>query len=173
MEQQTQIGRTYPVDGVSHRDSAPAFAVAESDSPSTSQPASVPANHSHPSSTRSSPRDRHANMMDSRGRMQASAVADGNPRGSAAWHAHNQAQYTRAAAAGGTTPRSGGGRGLQPQQSLPSLKASGLLDSWKPPTDGFGQPMSISKEDERAALMMQHSRSHSASRAAQPLYPTT
>ena len=40
----------------------------------------------------------------------------------------------------------GGGARLRPQQSLPSLKASGLLDSWKPPTEAFAQAMSISRD---------------------------
>ena len=70
----------------------------------------------------------------------------------------NSATHGRSGSGGGFSelmvPNGGGGGArLRPQQSLPSLKASGLLDSWKPPTEAFAQAMSISRELLRILFM--------------------
>ena len=67
--------------------------------------------------------------------------------------------YAGGGGAGGAAAR------LRPQQSLPSLKASGLLDSWKPPTEAFAQAMSISRESGGHAHGHGHVHAHSQSQS--------
>ena len=164
-EQRSQIGRAYPVDGVSQRETAPAFAVASSDSSPSSQHASVAAHsqsRSQSSSARSSPRDRHNVVLDPRLVSPGSVAHSGSPGRDQPQHQQqrlspqhmHQAMGTGAAVHRSSVDLSGGGgppsgRTLQPQQSLPSLKASGLLDSWKPPVEAFAQA-SISRGEERS-----------------------
>lgn len=149
-EQRSQIGRTYPVDSVSQRDTAPAFAVASADD-DPPPPAKAPstASRSSPSSTRSSPRDQHTNVASSAQQKRRPSVAAPSSSGSAhggspGKQQQRQAQYVHDSMSAAPA----GGRTLQPQQSLPSLKASGLLDYSKPVTDAFSQA-SISRTDER------------------------
>lgn len=56
-------------------------------------------------------------------------------------------------------------------QSLPSLKASGLLDSWKPPTDAFAHSVTISprvpRQEEHARAGIHPSQISSSSNAQQ------
>lgn len=142
-EQQSQIGRTYHVDSVSQRDGAPAFAVATSDATGASAagpPAKTSRSHSGssasgPSSTRSSPRNQHSAAR------RSSLHGNSPPRQPVARqpYAHDgmvngPVGAVRDIANANTT------RTLQPQQSLPSLKASGLLDVSRigaPPTEAF------------------------------------
>lgn len=137
-EQQSQIGRTYPVDSVSQSDSSPAFAVASSDSSSPSSPRSSQhsprsqPSSSQPSSTRSSPRDRHAHPRSSPPASYPSA-SDLSPSRRHSQHSPPQSMRVH--------------RPVQPQQSLPSLKASGLLDSWKPPTEAFVQSGQMPRQE--------------------------
>lgn len=170
-EQRSQIGRTYPVDSVSERDTAPAFAVASSDDDppppaktkaSSSSESSRSQSHSQSqspqssSSTRSSPRDQHSSAQAQRRPSQVIAAGRGGVHGRSPQQHQPQgrqgAQYAHDGGSG-TSVGSGfargeaGGRTLQPQQSLPSLKASGLLDYSKPVTDAFSQA-SISRADD-------------------------
>ncbi|GJE90984.1 Zn(II)2Cys6 transcription factor [Phanerochaete sordida] len=127
-EQQAQIGRTYPVEGVSQSHGSPAFQSASQSSSPTSQHA--PTVRSPLSSVRSSPRDRPSSVVDLRAAARQQAHHPASPP------QHQQQHFERGDT---STPR-----GLQPQQSLPSLKASGLLDNWRPPTEAFTQAVQIS-----------------------------
>lgn len=57
-------------------------------------------------------------------------------------------------------------------QSLPSLKASGLLDSWKPPTEAFAHSVMISprvpRQDDHARAGIHPSQMSSSSTASHP-----
>lgn len=152
-EQRSQIGRTYHVDSVSERDAPPAFAVANSEgSSSVVEPASkAPRSHasssSRGSSTRSSPRDQHS-----------TAYLGSSPPG------QRPAQYAPhdTLANGRDVASAASSRLLQAQRSLPSLKASGLLEvkgAPPPPTEAFAAA-SISGASDRVAG---HRHAHSQS----------
>ena len=133
-EQRSQIGRTYHVDSVSQRDAPPAFAVANNNDPSAvSEPAhkssrSNASSSSRGSSTRSSPRDQHST---------AYSGSSTSPPGQRPAHytpLDSQTASNDCDVANNATSQ----RMLQAQRSLPSLKASGLLDvSRGPPTEAF------------------------------------
>lgn len=171
-EQRSQIGRTYPVDtAASQRESPPAFAVASSDTAPMTQ-AQTP--RSQPSSSRSSPRENHSVAGSSRGAAQTPSSNGGHSQGGSPrnQHHHSQSQqyqqppqqYGQPGAAP-TTPRDmaspagmnngQGQRPLQSQQSLPSLKASGLLETWKPPADAL-QNTVATRNDRPPSGMVNH-----------------
>ncbi|KAI0072684.1 hypothetical protein K474DRAFT_1775273 [Panus rudis PR-1116 ss-1] len=133
--QRSQIGRSYPVDSISKRDSPPAFAVA-SDASSAS------------SSTNSSPREPDAQYTFAQAESRSVVVAD-NTSNMQQTHGQGQ-QITR-----GYSPTSQGvlekdlaaarammGDGHHPT-SLPSLRTMGIMPhdamnkSWNPPTEAL------------------------------------
>lgn len=147
-EQQAQIGRTYPVEGVSQTHGSPAFQSASSHSSPTSQHASTIRSPS--SSTRGSPRDRHS-IVD----LHAAARQQSHQHPSPPQHYEQPHDSMRTEH---LHPRT-----LQPQQSLPSLKASGLLDNWRPPTEAFAQAVSISGQNTGGMLPSPHAMSQPSS----------
>ena len=87
-EQQTQIGRTYPVEGVSQSHGSPAFqSASQSSSPTSQHGASV---RSPPSSVRSSPRDRHGSIVDLRAAARQQAHHPASPQ----QQQHFECKYT-------------------------------------------------------------------------------
>ncbi len=125
-EQRSQIGRTYPVESTSKRETPPSFTVADS-SPS---PSSTNSPHEPEGQQYYAPNDPHGVVI---------ADSSNDPHN---FHGHNGGY--------GSELGIGGMHVLDPAvsrrdaQSLPSLKASGLLDSWKPPTDAFAHSVTIS-----------------------------
>ncbi|KAF7794476.1 hypothetical protein EIP86_005610 [Pleurotus ostreatoroseus] len=191
-QQRAQIGRAYPVEGVPQRETAPAFAVAESDSPSpstvqytqtrarqqardqardvdssasSSSPASTAGSRSPEAYSRGSPREKAGAPLARGGSGSSSSVGGGRPRRERSLgrerehgrrhehehthgHGHGHTQARLGHARTNSSPRTAPSTSLSPsvpprvapaaralhgQQSLPSLKASGLLDSWRPP----------------------------------------
>ena len=146
-KQRIQIGRTYPVEGVPQREAPPAFVVSESESSPSSQAASL---RSQPSSARSSPREQHSGVE----------------------HGHNGSNAGAGVGQRQQRPTAGSAkaRNLQAQQSLPSLKASGLLDSWKPPAESFAHAVSVQREN-GAGNNNGHAHTHSLGRNASGAVP--
>ncbi|TCD60647.1 hypothetical protein EIP91_009734 [Steccherinum ochraceum] len=132
-EQRSQIGRTYPVDSVvSTRESPPAFAVADSSSSSGSGSAgSSPHELVEPplmqqQQQQHHPVDRNIVVVD------LSAPQDmGMGMGMGRQHAYVSSQAHLHAHDVVVEPPAGAA-GKKDSMSLPSLKASGLLDSWNP-----------------------------------------
>ncbi|KAI0091685.1 hypothetical protein BDY19DRAFT_931771 [Irpex rosettiformis] len=156
-EQRSQIGRTYHVDSVSQRDAPPAFAVANNEGPSsvTEPKSKTPKSHasssSGGSSARSSPKERHS-----------TSYAGSSPPGQ---RTASHASYDKhvGLANGHDVATATSSRTLEGQRSLPSLKASGLLDVTRvPPTEAFAAA-SISGLTERT-----HGHGHSHAHS-QPL----
>ncbi|KAI0704283.1 hypothetical protein BC835DRAFT_1262153 [Cytidiella melzeri] len=159
-EQQSQIGRTYHVDSISQRDAAPAFVVADTSDPSSvAEPSSKASRSSQASSssrgssTRSSPRDQH------------NIAYAGNSSPSQQQQTHRQTQYGTYDSPGKAIDGVVASRMVQPQRSLPSLKASGLLDVLRggPPTEAFAAT-SISGGAERAVPPHGHAHTSSSNR---------
>ncbi|KAI0792118.1 hypothetical protein C8Q75DRAFT_714655 [Abortiporus biennis] len=139
-EQRSHIGRSYPVESISKSDSPPEFQAMD---PSPSPPSNFN-NHS------TSPLERTNSL----------ASASSSSASSSSRHFQHSQQTQMHISPTHQHIGMGGGAvvgyevdpnmGRRDSQSLPSLKASGLLEAaWKPPTEAFSHSLSISPRNTR------------------------